>query len=144
MNFNIPTFARLQNPIKLAIIRWIDNQFQQSDADEIVFQMGDLEDGIREILGDPNLKDATIRTHTGNLVSAKPRYLDAAVVSNSTEQEELAAKKYKTPHRDRTFSISEKQMGNLLRVQEDWAVHYRATQLARDSRKLNIEICNEF
>jgi len=98
--------------------------------------MGDLEDGIRDILNDPNLKGATIRTHTGNLIGAKPRYIDEVAPKSLKELEEEpdCTPRQKAPYKDRSFTVSKVQMESLLAVQTDWARRYPTAQLARDSR----------
>lgn len=136
MVYNIPTFARLQNPIKSAIIQWIEEQFKEASSPGLTFRMGDLEDGIREILKDPNLKGSTIRTHTVNLTGARPRYVDeiTPIPDSETSEEIDLARKPKSSYSDRTFQVSEYQLNRLLAIQSDWNQRYPTGRLSRESR----------
>ncbi len=120
MTPNIPTFSKRHSPIKSAIISWIDDQFQKSGKEELIFKMGELEDGVRKILKKPELSSASIRGHSCNLIGP-PKGVFATEITSSPTQN---TKWPQTPYRNRSLRISSKQRDNLLAVQANWEQRY--------------------
>lgn len=121
MTFNIPVFAKRDNPIKRAIIQWLESQFPQSNKGSVLFRIGDLEDGVREILGNPKMKSSSIRAHTGNLKT------DKFITPCDSPDEEIEIKsnessEYKPPARvqDSYATIGADQLAKLLEIRNNW------------------------
>lgn len=119
---NIPLFSKRPNAIKRALIQWLDERFNQerarrntvSGVKAIQFRIGDLEDGVRNILGDDSIPPSTLRTHTANLKTDRffkmldedsPNALDPSI-----------------PERTRTrhAHMTAEQMDRLLRIRDSW------------------------
>lgn len=119
---NIPLFSKRPNAIKRALIQWLDEKFHHERAsknrsievESIQFNIGDLEDGVRNILGDESIPPSTIRTHTANLKTDRffkmldgddPYVLDPSVPERT---------------RTRNVHVTKEQMDRLLRIRESW------------------------
>lgn len=108
-----------RNGVKQAALIWIIEGFENQKKSEFIFAMGDLEDGIREIIGNKDLPLSSLRAHTSNM---RGKYITVSDKTFPTKPANGNDPKY-TPacsKRDVKVSVNTKQVDMLRNLYRNW------------------------
>lgn len=107
----------------MAIIKWFEDNFDhlspvaptaRDSSETKIFKIGDLEDGIREILEAPQMSPSVIRTHTANLRTGK------LITVNANDDDEATRSSRLVDTKNKTALISRDQLDRMVSYRNTW------------------------